>query len=503
MSDVTLDYEPQPRQALAHSAAAHQIFYGGAVGGGKSHFLRWELIIRCLQYPGCQTYLFRRSLPELEDNHIRPLKDDIPRELGSYSQLRGRFEFTNSSAINCCYCEKDDDVYRRHGAEMHILAIDEAAHLTPFQINYLRGRVRLGRWMPEGYTGPTDAKFRGIFPRILMGSNPGGPGHNFLKRIFIDPSPVEMVFGDASMLDPTDPGDKPWPTIYIPAKIRDNKYIGRGYAGQFRSLGNELYKALTEGDWDAVVGQAVHNLSREKHMIRQHTPPRECAKIMSIDWGSSKPFSVGWYYVSDGRILKGVQGRPDVWLPSGAVIRYDEWYGSNSDDNKGLRLPGQAVAREIIKRETKRNDVMDYRVADNEMWAQHGGPSTYTRFVETDGRFAGMRKAIKDRKRNYSELLSRLAGNEYFMEDGEAYDHPMFFITDNCRQFWRTVPTLILDDIDPEKGPETKKQEDHIYDEVVYLLRSRPFVITKQDRYEESIRPFMKAMKPVDPYATS
>lgn len=500
MADVQLDYEPQPRQALAHSSDAHQIFYGGSVGGGKSHFLRWELITCCLEYPGCQAYLFRRSLPELEDNHIRALMAEIPASVGRYAQQRGRFEFPNGSAINCCYCEKDADVYRRQGAEMHVLAIDEAAQMTPFQINYFRGRVRLGRWVPKGYDGPLDAQFRGMFPRILIASNPGGPGHNFLKKTFIDPAPPEIIFGDHSMVARKD--DLPWPTVFIPSRLRDNKYLPPSYAGQFKGLGEEMYRAYTEGDWDAVVGQAIHNLSRERHMVRQHIPPRECAKFMSLDWGSATPFSVGWYYVSDGRLLKGTQGRPDVWLPSGSVVRYDEWYGSMGDDNVGLRLSAQEVAREIIKREKTRGDVMDYRVADNEMWAQRGGPSPYEWFAKADPRFAGMRKALKDRKRNYSEVLSRCAGNEYFMDTGETESFPMFFCTENCRHFWRTVPSLVLDDIDPEKGPETKRQEDHVYDELAYGLRSRPFVITKEDRYEESIKPFLKEMKKGDPYST-
>lgn len=486
--DDIVAYEPQPRQLLLHTTAAHQILYGGAVGGGKSHSIRWDLIILCLAYPGLDAYLFRRTLGELEDNHIRKIQMEIPTGadgLGSYKDQKKRFEFNNGSGINFCYCEKEQDVTRYQGSEMHVLGVDEASHLTPFQLNYLRGRARLGSWMPKGYVGATDAKFRGPFPRILFGSNPGGPGHNYLKSIFIDPAPAETIFGDESMLGDD---DEPWPTIFIPAKMRDNRFIPSGYSGQYKSLGPELYKALTEGDWDAVVGQALHNLSRERHMLRPFKPPREWTRFMAMDWGLAAPFSVGWYAVSDGRLLAGKEGWPDRWIPEGSVVRYAEYYGWNGQPNQGCRLTAQEVGREIIRQELARNDVMDYRVADSEMWAQRGGPSPYEWMVQADPRFGVMKKAQKDRKRNYSEILSRLAGNERYMDDGKVETDPMFFVTADCTHFWRTVPTLILDDIDPEKGPETRKQEDHCFDEVAYGLRSRPFITTEMDRWEAETR---------------
>ena len=80
----------------------------------------------------------------------------------------------------------------------------------------------------------------------------------------------------------------------------------------------------------------------------------------------------------------------------------------------------------------------------------------------------------------------------------------MLFITANCLQFWRTVPVLTADEHDPEKGPDTKL-EDHAYDDLAYACRSRPFVTTQQDRYEEEFgEQIRQARKQViDPYATA
>lgn len=503
MTEIRLDYSPQPRQALLHETPAHQIFYGGAVGGGKSHSLRWDAIGFCLDNPGLDAYLFRRTRQELNMTHIRRIELEIPSELGRLNKTDNRFEFKNGSMLNFCYCENESDVTRYQSAEFHWLGVDEASHLTEFQLVYLRGRVRLGDWKPRGWSGEPGSKFKGLLPRIVFASNPGGPGHDFLKRTFITPNPQgEVIFSDTSMQVSDD--DLPWPSIYIPAKIKDNKFLARGYEGQFKALGPEMYKALTEGDWDAVVGQALHNLSRDKHLIRPFKPPQHWTKFMVIDWGSARPFSVGWFTVSEGALLKGKQGFPDVYLPSGALIQYNEWYGWSGQTNKGCGMASHAVAKEILLREDQRGEVMDYRVGDSEMWSVHDGPSIADKMRDaTNGRFV-MRKSVKDRRQNYAEVLSRLAGDVHFMDDGTIGDHPMLFITGNCEHWWRTVPVLILDSNDPDKGPDTK-MEDHCYDCTSYACRSRPYVMTKEDRYLEEWGDEIRRARGRggDPYATA
>lgn len=491
MPDIVLDYEPQAKQRLLHETVARQVLYGGAAGGGKSHSIRWDAIGFCLQNPGLDAYLFRRSLAELEANHIRRIKAEIPAQLGTWSENRKRFEFYNKSGLNFCYCDDEDDVLRYQGAEMHWLGPDEAALMTEFQLSYLRSRVRLGSWKPS----PAQAH---LLPRIVFASNPGGPGHQFLKKTLIDPAPPMTYFYDKSMANPKDPADKGWLTIFIPARMADNRYIDVNYAGQFGALAPELARALTEGDWDAVVGAALHNLSRDRHQIRAFAPPRHWTRFMAIDWGTARPFSVGWYCVSDGASLAAKDGWPERDLPAGAVIRYAEWYGFDGRPNHGLRLSADQVAHGILKKEKERNEegAMTYRVGDYAMWSQHDGPSPKERmFVTTDGRI-NLRQSKKDRKANYAEIVARLAGNPDFSATGETWV-PMFYVTANCTQWWRTCPPLVLDDTDPDKGPDTK-QEDHNYDETSYALASRPFTITLAN-YEDLGKPRQRAG---DPYAT-
>ncbi len=479
MSDevVELEYTRPPPQDLVHSTAVRQLFYGGAAGGGKSHSIRLEAIGLCLQNPGLNAYLFRRTLPELEDNHLKQLRA-LPKAIGHYHETKKEFQFINGSFLICGYAEREGDIWNFRGKEMHWVGVDEASLMTPIQLSVLRAWNRLGGWKPApGYEH--------VLPRIVFASNPGGPSHSFLKQTFIDPCPAETAFWDKTMADPDDPEDKGWSTMFIPAKIRDNPHLDKNYAGNLGGLPPEMAKAYREGDWDVVVGAALTSLSRSKHMIRRFDVPRHWTHFMSMDWGTAAPFSINWYAVAgETALVKGQKGWPDVFIPAGAVIMIREWYGWTGEANKGCRLSAPEVARGIKQREEEWDfPPMDYRVADSQMWAQTDGPSPAERFSE-EGVF--LRQAKKDRKAGYSEILARLAGNPIFMENGEEGDSPMFFIMEGCTQFWRTVPILTLDETDPDKGPDTKL-EDHCYDSVIYALRSRPYVTTPHDRWEQEL----------------
>lgn len=497
MPVFTPDYEPQPRQQLLHTTAATLVFYGGAVGGGKSHAIRWDLILWCLTVPGIQCYLFRRTLGELEDNHIKQIQQELPESVGTYNDTKKVFSFANGSAIMFCYCEKEQDVKRRQGSEIHVLGVDEASHLTEGQLTYLIGRNRLG-----GFRQRVPEQLRHLLPRAVFGSNPGGPGHDFLKRNFVTAAPPERMFYNPNFRDKKDPDDKGRLSIFIPAKMRDNRFLDANYSGNLAGLPEELRRAYEDGDWDAVVGQALP-VERHRHLLRQFQPPRHWTHFQSIDWGTGKPFSIGWYCVSDGAYLAARDNWPEIYLPAGAIIRFAEMYGWNGKADQGCRKDARTVAREVRAfEESLRLPPMDYRVADSGMWAQHDGPSPAENMMD-EAAFV-LRKSQKDRERNYSEFLARLAGNPLIRENGRSEEHPMLFITANCTHFWRTVPILTLDETDPNKGPDTKL-EDHVYDEVAYAIRSRPYVMTKDDRWEEEWGEIARRAlgKNQDPYATA
>jgi hypothetical protein len=219
-----------------------------------------------------------------------------------------------------------------------------------------------------------------------------------------------------------------------------------------------------------------------------------------MDWGTAKPFSIGWYCISEGATLKAKDGFPDVYLPPGAKIRFAEWYGWNGEADMGARMSAGAVAREILRLEHEMElPPVDIRVADPQMWASQDGPSPQDNMrTATGGRFI-LRQGRRDRKANYTTIVEHLVGEQ--ANDG-AY-HPMFFVTKNCQHFWRTCPGLTLDELEPDKGPATRRQEDHVYDETGFALSAHSRVTTEKDRVNEELMELARELGGVvsDPYA--
>ena len=109
MPQIVLPYTPQPRQQLLHATTARQIFYGGAAGGGKTKSLRWDAIGYALRNPGFVGAIFRRTMPQLRQNHIEQIKQELPQELGVFSETRNTFEFANGSRLIFKHLERDAD----------------------------------------------------------------------------------------------------------------------------------------------------------------------------------------------------------------------------------------------------------------------------------------------------------------------------------------------------------------------------------------------------------
>lgn len=458
------------KQRMAIESVATEILYGGAAGGGKSYLMRVAAIAWCRAISGLQVYLFRRTNPDLLLNHLNGacsfyelLAPYMQAGTVSITAKPSKISFANGSNIHLCHCQNDNDMYNYQGAEIHVLMIDELTHFSESVYRFLRGRLRTG-----SLTIPD--KYKGMFPRILCGSNPGGLGHSWVKQSFIDnatPMQIRLMTKDEGGLK----------RQFIPALLQDNPSQDAEYADRLSGLGSpDLVAAMLDGNWDIVAGAALEKLRRDKHMLRNFTVPDSWTKFTVIDWGTSKPFAVGWFCVcDDNMLLKAKDDWPAKLVPRGALILYREYYGWNGKPDEGCRMESTEVAKKILEIEANVGEDIDYRVGDEAMWSEHDGPSTEERMrIATDNRYV-MTKSRKGRATNYQEIRARIAG-----EDGV----PMFYATESCQHFWRTVPSLQLDELHPEKGPDTH-QEDHMYDVVQYACSSRPYVTTKRDRYEE------------------
>lgn len=454
-----------PKQSQTFQTNATEVLYGGAAGGGKSYLKRVSAIRWCVEVPGIQVYFFRRTLPDLRDNHLRgPTSFQVL--LDPYLQsgnVKGpsqenEFRFWNGSILHLCYCDSENDVEKYRGAEIHVLIIDELTHFSEYQYRFLRSRVRIaGLAIPE--------KYKARLPRIEAASNPGSIGHAWVKRTFISPKPFNEVWRT-----PSEEGGMK--RQYIPARLADNPHLTKDdptYADRLRGLGSDsLVRAMLEGDWDIVAGQAFEKLRRDIHCIEPLTPPDDWLCFGSFDWGSSKPFSFGLWTVANGNLLP--DGRQ---FRRGAIIRYNEVYGWTGKADEGIRKEATEVA-DLVKARTS-NRRLAYIAADPSMWKVDGGPSIAETMLR---RGVVLRRADHNRLTGYVEVRQRING------DG---DGPMLYATKNCHDgFWRTLPDLVMDEQHPEDVDTD--QEDHCYDDVRYACVSRPWMQAPHRKKEKPDR---------------
>jgi hypothetical protein len=180
-----------------------------------------------------------------------------------------------------------------------------------------------------------------------------------------------------------------------------------------------------------------------------------------MDWGYARPFSVGWWVVSDG-----------TWgLPRDAIVKYREWYGSDGRPNVGLRLEADDVAKGILLREA--GEDIEYGVCDPSMFIRDGGPSIAETMILQG---VGWRRGDNRREPGWTEMRRRMRGKE-----GTG---PLIYWMTNCPDSVRTIPTLQHDETDAEDLDTDG--EDHVADETRYACMSRPYSVESVDPPEPS-----------------
>ena len=152
-------------------ARGRHIAYGGARGGGKSWAMRTKFILLAQRYAGLRLLLLRRTLPELRENHVVPLLQVLS-GIAQYNATERVFTFSNTSRIKLGYCAAENDIYQYQGQEYDVIGLEEATHFTESQMIFLTTCNRTTR---------TD-----FIPRMYYTCNPGGVGHAWVKRLFID-----------------------------------------------------------------------------------------------------------------------------------------------------------------------------------------------------------------------------------------------------------------------------------------------------------------------------
>lgn len=434
--------KPNSKQELALKEKHKHVGYGGARGGGKSWFVRTKSKLLCIRYEGIRILIVRRTYPQLQENHIEPLRNEIPKTLAKYNQTEKKFFWKNGSTIKFMYCNNDKDLENFQGQEYDVIFIDEATQLSEHQIKVITATCRGVNRFPK---------------RIYYTCNPGGQGHAYIKRIFISRDYMD--------------GENPEEYAFIQALVQDNVALmvtQPDYIKNLEALPPKLRKAWLEGSWDIFEGQFFEEFIDDKehyedrrwtHVIEPFEIPPDWRIVRSYDFGYGKPFSMAWWAVDY----------------DGVLYRILELYGCTSEPNEGVKwIPDEQFrkAREIEQSHPWLKGKKITGVADPSIWDGSRGDSVASTAAKYQLYFD---KGVNDRIPGWMQVHYRLA----FDENG----YPMMYIFSNCKAFIRTIPTLMYSETNPEDLDTTL--EDHVADETRYMCMSRPIKPRKRQVREE------------------
>lgn len=290
--------ELNPKQKLFCQARTRYVAYGGARGGGKTHVSRVKAFGGALTYPGIRILVVRREYPELEQTVILPMRQMIPPEIASYNGSMHMFFFVNGSTIKFGHYGAGDDL-EYQGQEYDWIFVDEATQFTEAQFRTLGACLRGATRIPR---------------RMYLTCNPGGIGHMWVKRLFIERDYRA--------------GEKPADYTFIPATVEDNPQLlasSPDYVQMLDLLPEDVRRAWRYGDWDALAGTFFPEFRRETHVIPSFRRiPAEWRKYRAIDYGLDM-FACLWIAQDfDGRsyVYREVQ-QPGLIVSAAAKLMLD------------------------------------------------------------------------------------------------------------------------------------------------------------------------------------
>ena len=402
---------PNEKQKLFFASRAKYTAYGGARGGGKSWALRRKLVGLCLHYPGIRCLLIRRTYAELKANHLFPLLSEYGR-LISYSEGEKSISLPNGSKIFFGYCSSDRDLLRYQGQEYDIIAIDEATQLSEHQFSVFKACLRGCNDFPK---------------RMYMTCNPGGVGHGWVKRLFID----RDFRGDES------PDDY----LFVQALVYDNDVLMRkdpSYVKQLSALPKRLRDAWLCGRWDVFEGQFFPEFNYSEH-------------------------------VCDGSVIDITKLRHFVAFDYGFDMTAAELCGA--DEMGNLYVIDEFCAQNLTLSEAARaisglcrGYNPEYAVASPDLWnrRQDSGKSGFEIMQSVDGMPPMI--AADDRRVAGWRVL-----REYLSRDSEA----RIKISTRCKELIRCLPLLIFDGERTEDASSNPHSVTHAPEALRYAVMSR------------------------------
>lgn len=434
MLDIQID-EPNDKQREFLMSTARFTAYGGARGGGKSHAVRTKAVLLGLKNKGIKMLLLRRTYPELKENHIIPLQTILKTyEKGSparYKEVDKVFEFANGSRLKLGYLDCDNDALQYQGQEYDIIFIDEATHFSEFMFNILKACLRGANDFPK---------------RFYLTCNPGGVGHEWVKRLFVD----KQYRQDERAED----------YRFIAARVYDNKALmekDKEYVKMLETLPEGLKKAWLYGDWNVFEGQYFNEWNNDIHTCQPFEIPKHWRRYATMDYGLDM---LAHYHIAvdeqnNAYVYKEIY--ESKLIVTDAVKRIKEI--ENSEDTKHLT-----------------------RLAPPDLWNSQSstGKSTAILFDEAG---LSLIKSNNDRIAGWlaiHELLKVITG-----VDGKPTARLKIFR--NCTNLIRTLPLQQYDDKKPNDVAREPHEITHAPDALRYFAIYWAYPATKPKLEEHSV----------------
>jgi hypothetical protein len=441
--NIVIPYKPQPRQCKYHQAKGYdELLYGGAAGGGKSEATIWDALKYALKHPHSRQIIFRRTFPDLQRSIIMRTLQVYPKELGKYNQSKHEWVFINGSVIELAYWDNDSNYMNYQGAEYDVIRWEELTQFEERWYTYMLSRLRGSRPYPRSVKSTT---------------NPGGVGHSWVKRRFIDIGPPEQMH-DVQMEDDNGNPLMDYRTgqpvisrrLFIPANVFDNPALlenDPGYLTRLQMLPDTEREALLKGNWDAFAGQYFSEFSRSIHTVEPFEIPHDWRRFRMMDEGYNDPFVCLW----------GALDR------EGNIFIYREFIKS--------QLLSSEQADEVINR-TAKDEKIDYSVGDTSFWnkGKADGKAPYEVFLEKG---IPMMQATKERVNGWKRVREWLhVFDDTDPVSGNTFKNTRLKIFNTCRGLIEALPSMVIDDKHPEDVAEHPL--DHAPDALRYGLMSRP-----------------------------
>lgn len=418
------------------AASENEVLYGGARGGGKSYAMLVDPLRYCHRKDH-RALLLRRTMPELRDLIHKSkflYKQAYPKAV--WRDQEKEWTFPSGARIEFGYAENIDDAMRYQGQAYTWIGIDELGQYPTREIwDLLRGSLRSVD--PE------------IPTHMRATANPGGPGHVWIKDMFIDPEPAYNKTFFEEIKTPL--GKRMISRRYIPARLTDNPALMQTeeYMIMLASLPDVKRRQWLEGDWDVTSGAAFPEFDRNVHVCQPFEVPRTWLRFRACDWGYTSPACVLWFAVDYNNTL----------------YVYRELYVTE--------LTADRFALKV--RELEKNDPGPIRgVMDSSVWSKRGdvGPTIVEHMARYGINWRPSDRSPGSRKAGRMEVHRRLIVDQVKDLEGNLTHIPRLKIFNTCKKLIATLPVLPVDQDDPEDVDTDS--EDHAYDALRYGVMSRP-----------------------------